>query len=118
MNFQHCVFWRRISLSMVFASLLTGCFASDEAAEFSGRYANQNNADKLVFNNKMVEIQSGDQVVIAPFTIDNDMVVIEVKRSSQEKRPDIVMRIHGDGELLTCSACAIYNLSNVWTQEK
>jgi hypothetical protein len=102
----------------VLASLLTGCFDSNETAEFSGHYVNQNNADKLVFNNKQIEIQSNGQVVVAPFTIDDDMVIIEVKRSSQEKRPDIVMRIHGDGELLTCSACAIYNLSNIWTREK
>ncbi len=103
---------------MAMSVSLTACFEGiieDKAEKFVGTYDNQYNDDKLVFANKMVEIQSNGQSMKAPFTIDGSNLIIEVKRSSKEKRPEIVMRIHGNGgELLTCSACAMFNLSNTW----
>lgn len=29
----------------------------------------------------------------------------------------MAMRVHGKGEVLTCSACARYQLSNIWVRE-
>jgi spermidine/putrescine-binding protein len=116
MKINHGFYRRRLSVLAVLVTLLAGCFGDNSAAEFKGSYANQTNADKLVFANETVEIQSNGQALIAPFTIDNDMVIIDVRRNSKEKRPNIVMRIHGGGELLTCSDCALYNLSNVWSR--
>lgn len=106
------------TIALLIGASLAGCFDSimeDKAEKFVGTYDNQYNDDKLVFANKMVEIQSNGQSMKAPFTIDGSNLIIEVKRSSKEKRPEIVMRIHGNGaELLTCSACAMFNLSNTW----
>ena len=95
--------------------LLTGCFGDDGTKAFNDIYVNPNNSDQLIFADQKVEIQSGGQVLTAPFTIEDDMIIIEVKKHSKEKRPEIVMRIHGEGELLSCSACAMNNLSNIWT---
>jgi hypothetical protein len=114
----------KLVLSLFFTAVLSGCFDKakeslfeDKAAKFVGTYDNQYNQDKLVFANKMVEIQSNGQVLRVPFTIEGESSLsIEVRNSSKEKRPDIKMRIHGGGELLTCIACAKYHLSNIWVK--
>lgn len=104
------------AVALLFGATLFGCF-EDKAALFSGTYDNHYNDDQLIFANKMVEIHSEGRSMKAPFTIDGSNLIIEVKRSSKEKRPEIVMRIHGNkGELLTCSACAMFNLSNTWVK--
>ncbi|MHA2939716.1 hypothetical protein ACXJY6_15645 [Vibrio sp. RC27] len=116
MNLQRYYKGKRRYLLLTIVLLLTGCFGESKELMFNGVYTNPNNSDQLKFSDGKVEIQSDGQTLVAPFTIDDDTVVIEVKRHSQEKRPEIVMRIYSDGERLTCSSCAMYDLSNIWNR--
>lgn len=103
--------WFTLCLSL----LVAGCFdQSSEPKGFRGDYYNQFSADRLIFDGQTVEILSDGLSMKVPFTEDEDQLIIEYSRSSREKRPDMMMRVHGNGELLTCSACPMYDLSNVW----
>ncbi len=114
----------KIGIVLLASSSLSGCFEEpkpvvvfeEKADQFSGTYDNQINTDQLIFANDVVEIHTNGQLVTLPFTVEDDILTIEVNRSSKEKRPNIVMRIQNDGEVLTCTACALFVLSNVWTK--
>ncbi|MDC0612712.1 hypothetical protein OAP63_18430 [Vibrio sp.] len=101
---------------------LVGCddslerWLNKETYSFQGTYDNQYNDDKLVFTDGEVTITSVSKSWVVPFKVDGNSLVVQVKNSSKEKRPDIEMRIHGDGEVLTCSVCGMYRLSNVWVK--
>lgn len=103
---------------------LAGCdresmdrFLNEETYEFSGTYSNQYNSDTLVFKDGTVIIASDSETKSAPYKVDGTNLIIQVRNNSKEKRPDLIMRIHGDGEVLTCNACAKYHLSNNWVKE-
>ncbi|KUI97618.1 hypothetical protein [Vibrio sp. MEBiC08052] len=100
---------------------LYGCFQEElehwinkETYAFQGIYENQHNTDLIAFHEAKASIQSEGKSMVVPFQVDGNFIYIQVRQSSKEKREDIVMRIHGDGEVLTCSACAKYHLSNIW----
>lgn len=112
--------WKRIIL-VLSVSVLNGCFQEDlenfanrETLAFNGIYDNQYNKDTLEFRQGVVYIQSGQQKSERPFSVEGSTVRIQIRNSSKEKREDLVMTIHGGGEVLTCSACAKYHLSNIW----
>lgn len=92
-------------------------YLNEETYAFSGTYSNQYNSDTLVFKGGTVVIALDSETKSVPYKVDGTNLIIRVKNTSKEKRPDIVMRIHGDGEVLTCNACAKYNLSNNWVKE-
>ncbi|KGY09775.1 hypothetical protein [Vibrio sinaloensis] len=102
--------------------LLVGC--SEEKAvrmlnkqtyEFTGVFENQYNQDLLKFSDAQVTfIREGELNMTKPFEVKGNDLTITMRNSSKEKREDIVMRIHGQNELLTCSTCAKYQLASVW----
>lgn len=103
---------------------LLGC--SEEEAErilnketysFIGIYENQHNGDLLKFSDATITVtKEMGETYTKPFEVDGDNLIIQMRNNSKEKRDDIVMRIHGDNELLTCSVCAKYQLSSTWVK--
>lgn len=86
-----------------------------ETYSFVGVYDNLYNDDRLEFNNAQVTIIKAQGLDITkPFDVNDNFLTIQMRNSSKEKREDIVMRIHGDNELLTCSVCAKYQLASTW----
>ncbi|WP_394126522.1 hypothetical protein [Vibrio hepatarius] len=110
-------------VGFLFAGLL-GC--SEENAErllnketysFIGIYENQHNGDLLKFSDAEITVtKERGETYTKPFEVDGDNLIIQMRNNSKEKRDDIVMRIHGDNELLTCSVCAKYQLSSTWVR--
>lgn len=110
-------------VGFLFAGLL-GC--SEEKAErllnketysFIGIYENQHNGDLLKFSDAEITVtKERGETYTKPFEVDGDNLIIQMRNNSKEKRDDIVMRIHGDNELLTCSVCAKYQLSSTWVR--
>lgn len=86
-----------------------------ETYSFVGVYDNLYNDDRLEFSNAQVTIIKAQGPDISkPFEVNDNFLTIQMRNSSKEKREDIVMRIHGDNELLTCSVCAKYQLASTW----
>ena len=110
-----------IALGIV-AIALQGCSEEDaermlnkETYSFVGIYENQHNGDLLQFDDAKVTVTKEDGATFTkPFSVDDGFVTIQMRNNSKEQRDDIVMRIHGDKELLTCSVCAKYQLSPTW----
>lgn len=114
-----------ILLSSVMSLTLFGC--SEEKAErmlnketysFTGVFENQFNGDLLEFKDaKVTYINSKGLDFTKPFEVDDDHLTIQMRNSSKEKREDIVMRIHGQSELLTCNVCAKYDIASIWLKK-
>lgn len=111
-----------VVLSSVASFGLIGCSEEDavrmlnkQTYDFVGVYENQHNDDLLKFADAQVTfIKPGVPDMIKPFEVDDNALTITMRNSSKEKREDIVMKIHGQNELLTCSACAKYQLASIW----
>ncbi|GLT18576.1 hypothetical protein GCM10007938_23550 [Vibrio zhanjiangensis] len=107
---------------MLLTMALQGCFEENlnrmlnkQTYEFEGVYENLYSQDLLMFKDAQVTISKvGAPDVIKSFSVDDNYLTITMRNSSLEKREDIVMRIHGNNEALTCSICAKYQLSSVW----
>tara|TARA_Y100001956_G_scaffold81757_1_gene100303 strand:- start:1636 stop:2040 length:405 start_codon:yes stop_codon:yes gene_type:complete len=83
--------------------------------QFIGVFENQYNGDLLEFSDaKVTFIRDGQLDTTKPFEVKDNYLTITMRNSSKEKREDIVMRIHGQNELLTCSVCAKYQLASTW----
>ncbi|CAM3865428.1 hypothetical protein VA7868_00552 [Vibrio aerogenes CECT 7868] len=118
---------RRLSTGfiLVISLCLSGCdlkgklerWLNEETYNFNGIYSNQYNDDQLIFKEAKVLMKTNGDESVFPFSVDDTYLHIQIRHSTREKRPDIVMRIHGNGEVLTCSACAKYRLSNIWVKE-
>lgn len=113
-------------LCLAVAATISGCSQEDlerlanrETLAFEGTYDNQYDQQLLVFKEGRVSIhQQGDEPQWQyTFQVEESLLNIRVRQSSREKRDDLVMRIHGGGEVLTCSACARLHLSNVWVRQ-
>lgn len=101
---------------------LVGC--SEEKAErilnkqtysFIGVFENPFNGDLLEFKDAQVTVIKEQGLDFTkPFAVKDNHLTIQMRNSSKEKREDIVMRIHGNNELLTCNVCAKYQLSSTW----
>ncbi|MEF1291352.1 hypothetical protein [Vibrio sp. M260118] len=112
---------RTILLVSVVAVLL-GCseekaqrMLNQETFQFNGVYENYYNGDLLEFKDGQVTFNREQaEGLTKPFTVEDNYLTIQMRNSSKEKREDIVMRIHGEQELLTCSICAKYQLSSTW----
>jgi hypothetical protein len=111
--------------SLLVMLLLQGCFEekldrmiNKQTYEFEGVYENLYTQDLLMFKDAMVTISRvGAPDVTKPFAVDDNFLTITMRNNSKEKREDIVMRIHGDKEALTCSVCARYQLASVWQKQ-
>lgn len=106
-------------------SLLIGCtqddlerMANKETFAFEGAYDNQYTPYILRFKDGTVFFQSEEASLEwqRRYTVKDNLLHIQIRNNSKEKRDDLVMRIHGEGEVLTCSACAKYQLSNIWVR--
>ena len=112
----------RVSIVGILFTALLGC--SEEKAErilnketysFIGVYENQHNGDLLEFSDATITVtKEMGETYTKPFEVDGDNLIIQMRNNSKEKREDIVMRIHGENEALTCSTCARYQLASVW----
>ena len=112
-------------LIVVFLSsfLLSGCFQeqidrlfNQDTYAFSGTYDNQHNSNTLTFKDGMVSISSSSHQWQVPYEVEGKTLSIIIRHSSMEKRDNIMMRIHGNGEVLTCNSCALHQLSNIWVK--
>jgi hypothetical protein len=110
-----------LSLSCTF--LLTGCLKEqvdrwlhEETYMFKGKYDNEYNSDTLEFHDGSVRISTKEHTWMLPYEVDDGAITIKIQNNSMEKRPDIMMRMHGDGEVLTCNVCGKYSLSNTWAK--
>lgn len=116
---------RGVSVLMLTAGMvltLAGC--SEEKAErmlnkqtyqFTGVFENLYNDDLLEFSDaKVTFVRAGQLDMTKSFKVKDNYLTITMRNSSKEKREDIVMRIHGQNELLTCSVCAKYQLASIW----
>ncbi|NAW69899.1 hypothetical protein CAG54_02020 [Vibrio sp. V27_P1S3P104] len=112
-------------IGMLLLSLLNGCTQDDlermadkETFAFEGAYDNQHTPYTLKFKDGKVSFQSETANLEwqRNYTVKENLLYIEIRNNSKEKRDDLVMRIHGGGEVLTCSACAKYQLSNIWVR--
>lgn len=82
---------------------------------FEGVFENQYNGDLLEFKDAQVTfIKENHLDVTKTFEVKDNYLTIQMRNSSKEKREDIVMRIHGNNELLTCNVCAKYQLASTW----
>ncbi|KQB03679.1 lipoprotein [Vibrio metoecus] len=106
---------------MVSVVLLGGCFqeklenfVNRETLAFNGLFDNPHNQDMLEFRQGVVYIHSSQQKWERPFSVEGSTLRIQVRNNSKEKRDDLLMTIHGGGEVLTCNACAMFHLSNNW----
>ncbi|NVD08704.1 hypothetical protein FCU94_17800 [Vibrio sp. JPW-9-11-11] len=111
-----------MALFIAMTTTFTGC--SDEQTErmfnkqtyeFTGVYDNLYNQDRLEFRDAHVTIvKAKGPDMTKPFEVNDNFLTIQMRNNSKEKRDDIVMRIHGNNELLTCSVCAKYQLASTW----
>ncbi|MEH0689346.1 hypothetical protein H4F17_09750 [Vibrio cholerae] len=116
---RQCNWGMRILLASL---VLVGCSEDDaerylnkQTYEFVGEYENQYNDDVLRFNNAMVTfIKAGQPNLEKSFNVEGNQLFIQMRNNSKEQREDIVMRIHGNNEVLTCSVCAKYQLASIW----
>lgn len=103
--------------------LLTGClsettkpFEVPQLVLFSGMYENPENESYLIFESGKVRYQTMDTSVTRDYSVDDDLISIELNSASSKTGPGLVMRIHNDGKKLTCNGCPGMQLSNVWTR--
>ncbi|ENM5824964.1 hypothetical protein CGT94_01995 [Vibrio metoecus] len=108
---------------MVSVVLLGGCFqeklenfVNRETLAFNGLFDNPHNQDILEFRQGVVYIHSAQQKWERPFSVEGNTLRIQIRNNSKEKRDDLLMTIHGGGEVLTCNACAMVHLSNNWVK--
>lgn len=101
---------------------LVGCseekaeqWLNKETYQFQGVFENQYNDDLLSFEQGQVTFIRGEETnSVKPFEVKDAFLTIKLRNNSMEKRDDLVMRIHGENELLTCASCAKHQLASVW----
>ncbi|MEI5617706.1 hypothetical protein WB403_52340, partial [Streptomyces brasiliscabiei] len=74
------------------------------------------NADSdsyLLFESGKVTYQTTDNTVTRSYSVDDDLVIIELNSGSSRTDSDLVMRVQHQGEVLTCNMCPAMQLSNV-----
>ncbi len=116
--------WWSILAAFLLPALLVACSQEDlerladrETFAFEGSYDNQHNQDILLFKDGEVWFESdGVQLWKRYFTVKDNQLTIQFSTSSREDRQDLLLRIHGGGEVLTCGACALYQMSHVWVR--
>jgi len=102
--------------------ILMGCseekterILNNQTYSFEGVFENLYNDDLLEFKDAKVTFIKENQLDFTkPFDVDGNYLTIQMRNSSKEQREDIVMRIHGNNEILTCNACAKYQLASTW----
>ncbi|UPQ89326.1 hypothetical protein [Vibrio sinaloensis] len=115
-----------LALVALMTTTLLGCsdeqterILNKETYEFSGVFDNLYNQDRLEFRDAYVTIiKTKGENFTKPFEVKDNFLTIQMRNSSKEKREDIVMRIHGNNELLTCSVCAKYQLASTWQKRQ
>lgn len=103
--------------------LLTGCltditrpFEVPQLVLFTGMYENADSDSYLLFESGKVTYQTTDNTVTRSYSVDDDLVIIELNSGSSRTDSDLVMRVQHQGEVLTCNMCPAMQLSNVWTR--
>ena len=103
--------------------LLTGCltdtsrpFEVPQLVLFKGMYENADNESYLLFESGQVTYQTTDNTVTRSYSVDDDLIIIELNSGSSRADSDLVMRIQHQGEVLTCNTCPAMQLSNVWAR--
>lgn len=103
--------------------LLTGClsdisqpFEVPQLVLFKGMYESTDNDSYLLFESGQVTYQATDNTVTRSYSVEDDLITIELNSGSSRTDSDLVMRIQRQGEVLTCNQCPAMQLSNVWTR--
>lgn len=103
--------------------LLTGClsdisqpFEVPQLVLFKGMYESTDNNSYLLFESGQVTYQATDNTVTRSYSVEDDLITIELNSGSSRTDSDLVMRIQRQGEVLTCNQCPAMQLSNVWTR--
>ncbi len=103
--------------------LLTGClsdtsqpFEVPQLVLFKGMYESTDNDSYLLFLFFQVTYQATDNTVTRSYSVEDDLITIELNSGSSRTDSDLVMRIQRQGEVLTCNQCPAMQLNNVWTR--
>ncbi|MCK8084465.1 hypothetical protein [Vibrio sp. 1CM8B] len=118
MNSHHSLIF-----SCTSALLLSGCltdtsqpFEVPQLVFFKGMYENADNGSYLLFESGEVIYQTTDNTVTRNYSIDDDLITIELNSGNSRTKSGLVMRIQQQGNVLTCNQCPAMQLSNVWTR--
>ncbi|MGI9874300.1 hypothetical protein ACKVMW_01775 [Vibrio chagasii] len=113
----------RLLLGCSSTLLLTGCltdttrpFEVPQLVLFKGVYESSENDSYLFFESGQVTYQTANNTVTRSYSVDDDLITIELNSGSSRTDSDLVMRIQQQGEVLTCNQCPAVQLSNVWTR--
>ena len=79
-------------------------------------YESTDNNSYLLFESGQVTYQATDNTVTRSYSVEDDLITIELNSGSSRTDSDLVMRIQRQGEVLTCNQCPAMQLSNVWTR--
>jgi hypothetical protein len=109
-------------VAIIILTALLGCsqdekkrWTNKEAYQFVGTFENQYDDALLEFNEaKVVIIRSDGTSTTRDFVVKDKTLTILIRNSSKEKRENLIMRIHGQSELLTCASCAKHQLASIW----
>lgn len=116
---------------ITFLSLtLSGCLTQsdprpkpNEAPEYllptlvKGEYQNFNNSDVFILDEHAHFITKDGQIS-KPYYIHDQHIIIVMKQSEKEKRPDLTLSILNNGKTLNCPSCPRLNLANLWQKNK
>ncbi len=116
----------KVGVGLVLATTLSGCLEEEidriinkETYAMNGTYDNNYNEQLLRLSNGVLTHQMVDgNQVSRPFRVEGKNLYVQFRNSSKEKRDDLVMVIHGNGELLSCNACAKHGLASIWTRQQ
>lgn len=109
--------------------LLTGCFsqpvvyeAPNDAPSYlipalvEGRYSSNPQNTEILELSTYARFETTKGTFTKPYHIDDHHVVIKMRNSDLEVRPDLTLSITNNGQTLVCPSCAKYGLSNRWTR--
>ncbi|WP_047042060.1 hypothetical protein [Vibrio mexicanus] len=120
------VFSFKVMIGVLVVLLVSGCleeeidkYVNRETYAMIGTYDNNYNDQILSFKNGVMTHQMNNgNLVSRPFRVEGKYLYVQFRNSSKEKREDLVMVIHGEGELLSCNACAKHRLASIWTRQQ
>ncbi|MDC5708407.1 hypothetical protein [Vibrio europaeus] len=78
-----------------------------------GEYQNADNNDVFVLDEQAHFLTKHGRLS-KPYYIDKQHIVVVLKQSEGEKRPDLTLSIINNGETLNCPSCPRLNLANLW----
>ncbi|MGF1742258.1 hypothetical protein L4C34_14455 [Vibrio profundum] len=101
--------------------LLQGCLQDQlerwidrDTYDFNGIYQSSAEGSFLSFEDGVMRYVTPLAQMTKNFKVKEGRVHIILRNSPREQRDDLVMSIHGTGEVLTCVTCPKYKMANMW----